>query len=354
MQHPILYIKRNLLLYGVISLLIGAGFVLLISLITSYNIAYIIIDSLSFVFVFSIIGIWVWYVIRHNATNTMSKNNRWVWIQLVSALLIIFVCLSISALLRKLLCFIFGVVEPSIPFEFFIRFVVALIFYAIIAMFYYLVYFLRDIQEKELHEEQLQSLLKEIELKHLISQINPHFLFNSLNSIHSLILSDADKATEMLVKLSEYFRYSLKNGKKQFQKLEEELNNCKRYLNIEKIRFENRLESIFDVEEECFDYKIPSMILQPLYENVIKHAVHEAESIIKVHTKINTDDDFMRICISNNIEKGTVSAKGEGIGLQNIMQRLNRIYGNKQDFIIKKTEDNFKVVILIPKTKNND
>ncbi len=354
MQHPLLYNKKNLLFYGVICLIITVGLVLISFLISNYNPVYIIIDCFSFVLTFSIIGIWVWYVIRHNATNTMTRNNRWIWIQLFSALLIVLLCLFISALLRKLLCFIFVVVEPSIPFEFFIRFVVALIFYAIIAMFYYLVYFLRDIQEKELQEEQLQSLLKEIELKHLISQINPHFLFNSLNSIHSLIISDTDKAAEMLVKLSEYFRYSLKNGKKQFQKLEEELNNCKRYLNIEKIRFENRLKIIFDVEEECFNYEIPSMILQPLYENVIKHAVHEAGSIIEVYTKISTDEDFMSICISNNIEKNTVSAKGEGIGLQNIRQRLNRIYGNKQDFIIKKTKDNFKVVILIPKTKNND
>jgi LytS/YehU family sensor histidine kinase len=226
--------------------------------------------------------------------------------------------------------------------------------YFIFVVFFYAVNYYQSFKEKLKNEGKLLSLVKEAELHALKSQINPHFLFNSLNSISSLTMTEPERAQEMVINLSQLMRYSLKHEQDDKVTFKQELDNNKLYLSIEKVRFGKKLNPVFAIEEDCLKAEIPNMILQPLYENVIKHAVHEAESIIKVHTKINTDDDFMRICISNNIEKGTVSAKGEGIGLQNIMQRLNRIYGNKQDFIIKKTEDNFKVVFLIPKTKHND
>jgi two-component system, LytTR family, sensor kinase len=187
-----------------------------------------------------------------------------------------------------------------------------------------------------------------MELNLLKSQINPHFLFNSLNSISSLTITDAEKAQDMLIKLSEYLRYALKQKDNKPVTLKEELDNCNRYLEIEKIRFGDKLITNFDIEIECYTKKLPVLILQPLYENAVKHGVYESLVPVKITTKVYMSGSKMNICISNDYDNTAITRKGEGIGLDNVKTRLNLFYNKKSELIIDKQEDSFFTTIILP------
>ena len=164
------------------------------------------------------------------------------------------------------------------------RFLVGILFYFLIIAFYYLIIYYTNFHDKTLRENELKNLVTQAELKSLKFQINPHFIFNSLNSMSALTTIDPTKARGMILKLAEFLRYTLVNNDRQKNKLSEELNNIKLYLEIEKIRFEDKFDFVDNVSPESKDELVPNMILQPLFENAIKHAVYE--SLEKVTLKI--------------------------------------------------------------------
>ena len=168
---------------------------------------------------------------------------------------------------------------------------IGILFYGVIILVYYLMIFNRNIREKLVQEAELKSLVKETELNSLKSQINPHFLFNSLNSISSLTMFQPEKAQEMIIKLSEFLRYSISIKAEKLTSLQDEISNINRYLDIEKIRFGKRLA--FDLQgiEPCRELKVPGMILQPLVENAVKYGVHESidESKIEINCSCNSN-----------------------------------------------------------------
>ena len=138
-------------------------------------------------------------------------------------------------------------------------------------------------------------MVKEAELKSLKYQINPHFIFNSLNSISSLTISDPQKAQEMTIKLSSFLRSTLSKNEKQKSKLSEEISNAKLYLDIEKVRFDDKFEFIEEVENACKDMEVPSMILQPLFENAIKHGVYESLEKVTIKMKCFSEKEYFKI-----------------------------------------------------------
>lgn len=143
-------------------------------------------------------------------------------------------------------------------------------------------------------------------------------------------------------------RYSLKHDQIDKVPFSEELNNNKLYLQIEKVRFGKKLNPVFDIDENCLDTLIPNMILQPLYENAIKYGVYEATEPIEIVTRSTCIKDVLEITITNNYDPNSMSKRGEGIGLRNIRDRLQIIYGNP---MLMKVEDNkkeFKVTLAIP------
>ena len=155
--------------------------------------------------------------------------------------------------------------------------------YGLIILSYYLFISLSNLSEKNAKEARLESLVKETELKMLRSQINPHFLFNSLNSISSLTITDPEKARDMVVKLSEFMRYALSKKDEQPVSFRSELENLRLYLDIEKVRFGDRLSIEENIEENCLEIKMPVMFLQPLYENAVKHGVYESTECCQDH-----------------------------------------------------------------------
>ncbi len=210
--------------------------------------------------------------------------------------------------------------------------------YLLVILTYFLFVSLTNLSEKNAREAKLESLVKETELKMLRSQINPHFLFNSLNSISSLTITDPEKARDMVIKLSEFMRYALSKKDEQPVSLRSELENLRLYLDIEKVRFGDRLSTEENIDEKCLEIKMPVMLLQPLYENAVKHGVYESTESVRIITQAKIIDGYIEITISNNYDPAPSSRRGTGTGLLNVARRLELFYGNKAS--IKTTKEN--------------
>ena len=199
--------------------------------------------------------------------------------------------------------------------------------------------------------ENLMSLVKYSELKALQSQINPHFLFNVLNTMASLIRTNPEKAREVTIDLSRYLRYNLDNNVKSVE-LIKELNQIDNYIKIEKARFGDKLNIIYDVDESLYNFQIPSLIIQPLVENSIKHGIlkKRENGCVKIIIKkigkdieITIEDDGVGIeqTVIDNLDKQIQ----ENIGLKNVHQRLKLLYGEGLD--IKKLEQGTRIKFKI-------
>jgi two-component system LytT family sensor kinase len=256
------------------------------------------------------------------------------------------------------LIFIYIVMVPTLGFDekyqnFFYqtilwRFLVGLMLYAIVVSFYYLISYYSESQERALKESELKSLVTQAELKSLKFQINPHFIFNSLNSISALTEIDPKKAKEMIIKLADFLRFILATNEREKNKLSEELKNIRLYLDIEKTRFEEKFDYSEQLEKECYNVEIPNMILQPLFENVIKHAVYETLDRVHLTLKCSLDADYLKIQLVNNFDESSKPRKGAGVGLKNINDRLNLIYRRNDLMEVKKEKGIFSVTLFIP------
>jgi len=221
--------------------------------------------------------------------------------------------------------------------------------FIILSQIYYIIRFYIELEVNHKNELKLREEVKDAELMALKAQINPHFLFNSLNSLSSLALFEGEKAHEMIIKLSDYLRYSISKKNDELTTLTEELENVKRYLDIEKVRFEEKLEYSFSTDiPEANTYTIPQLILQPLYENAVKHGVYDTIQLVRIETEIALKYNAVEITIKNNFDSETKAQKGTGIGLKNIKDRLLLMYKNDNLLKIEKHDSVFKVRVLIP------
>ncbi len=308
-----------------------------------------ITDSLVFNLVFALAGYLLWFTVRYNLKEKSSifdivTHNLLAAVFIVGAWFVIsyYTLITIFHQNEEYLRFLTG----SIPF----RIVTGFFYYIVYVLIYYLIMYYDNLQEKLKRETELQNHIKEAELDALKSQINPHFLFNSLNSISSLTISAPAKAQEMVIKLSDFLRYSLSGDRQSMTPFKNEINNILRYLDIEKVRFGKRLKFISKIEEKCYDVKVPGLILQPLMENAIKHGVYNSSDEVKIILECENKDEFILIKISNDFDPEAIRKKGEGIGLKNIKVRLKLIY-HRDDLLKINSENNvFTAILKIPKT----
>jgi len=225
---------------------------------------------------------------------------------------------------------------------------IGVLYYGLMILVYYLIIYNRSVRENMVKEAELKALVKESELNSLKSQINPHFLFNSLNSISSLTMIEPSKAQEMIIKLSEFLRYSISIKVENMTPLKEEIGNIHRYLDIEKIRFGKRLSVTVTGSEDCRELKLPGMILQPLVENAIKYGVYESTEESPLEIQCSCSNKALFITIVNAYDPEYLYKKGEGIGLRNIRSRMNLIYGRDDLMQISKNARQHEVRIIFP------
>jgi sensor histidine kinase YesM len=347
MLHPIVENKKSILLYLLIWITLTGIHFLILNWFYFYDITLrqAIVDSLVFNTLFIIISFVLWYIARYNSPThsllSLSINH------IASLLLITIVWITAGQYFSNQIIQNENYAEflhSSIPW----RVISSVFLYLITVLIYYLVIYYNDLQERRTKELSLIDMVNESELKVLKSQINPHFLFNSLNSISSLTITNATKAQEMIIKLSDFLRYTVSKDDNRFTKLEQEMKNIQRYLDIEKIRFGDKLQFKFSIDDACYNASIPVMILQPLYENALKHGVYESIEPIVIYTECKQEEDHIFIRILNNYEKSASLTKGAGIGLRNIRERLRLIYKHTDLMKIIKTEDSFEIQLFIP------
>lgn len=199
--------------------------------------------------------------------------------------------------------------------------------------------FYRAMQNSSKRELNAIALAHQAQLKMLRYQLNPHFLFNTLNAISTLILKkDNETANEMVSRLSNFLRYSLDNDPLQKVTLDQEITTLKLYLCIEKVRFEDRLLLDFNVDKEASRALIPSLILQPLVENSIKYAVAKSETTGKISLNAKVFANELLIELKDDgpgvdLINGDLP-KGRGVGIANTKQRLEELYEEKHSFTI--------------------
>ena len=347
MIHPILENRVRFIVWWLVWLFLAAGQSLVYYFAYGSFINISIFDSLISLIIYSGISLSLWYPFRF--FNTGDPKPTVLISNLVASGAL---SVGLWVLLTKLIMTqIFPENSNYISFwdtTFPYRIGTGVFIYGLVTLTYYLFISMTNLSEKKAKEARLESLVKETELKMLRSQINPHFLFNSLNSVSSLTITDPDKAREMVIKLSDFMRYALSKKDEQPVSLQSELENLRLYLDIEKVRFGERLDTEEIIQPDCLNIKIPVMLLQPLYENAVKHGVYESLDTVRIKTDAEIKEGFLELAISNNYIPGPSSAKGTGTGLINVSRRLELFYGKKAR--IKATRDNglYVVTIYIP------
>lgn len=221
---------------------------------------------------------------------------------------------------------------------------------------YFIIFFFRNFKREEIKNLTYQSKINEIQLNKLKSQLNPHFIFNSMNGLRSLIDEDKERAKQGITQLSNILRHTLTINRKKLIHLDEELNLVKDYLNLEKNRLEERLDFNIEHTKECLHFQIPPMIIQTLVENAIKHGVSQLINggVVKVECRVIQDNLIVSIINSgqyNPLEKDQIDKyKSSGFGLENSIQRLKLIFNGQADLEISNQDENTVLtVVKIPK-----
>ncbi|WOE74831.1 sensor histidine kinase [Alterisphingorhabdus coralli] len=226
---------------------------------------------------------------------------------------------------------------------------------------YYAINFFLQVEEKADQLQRLEGQATSAQLAMLRYQLNPHFLFNTLNSISTLVLlKETEPANAMLSRLSSFLRYTLVNEPTGRVTVAQEVETLKLYLEIEKMRFEERLRTVFDIQEETRDALMPSLLLQPLVENSIKYAVTPLEEGADITITTRLAGENLRITVSdtgpgvqNEADSNATlptAVSSTGVGLTNIRDRLAQAYGDNHMFQIRSSADQngFAVIIELP------
>lgn len=351
MQHPVFLHPKSITVYFSLWALVAGLHFFIYYYVYLFPIEISVADSIVYNSIFCTIGIVIWFIFRYTIPD---KNNLWnvVFTHLALLTLILAVWNGLSFTVLSLL---FGsnkayndFLGNSLPNKVF----TGIIFYVLTGMAYYLYIYNRNIEEKIKIESRLREVLKETELNMLKAQINPHFLFNSLNSISSLTITNPEKAREMVIKLSDFLRYSVSSNTNSITSLENELSNIRRYLEIEKVRFGDKLLFDFHLQNECLHCKVPSMLLQPLFENAIKHGVYESTEQVRIDMDCKCQEEFLEIVITNDFDPTARPRKGSGIGLKNIRERLRLLY--KNDKLLKTSIEGTRFTVFLCLPKNTE
>jgi len=215
-------------------------------------------------------------------------------------------------------------------------------------LIYYFYHFIEKSRKQQMDTLQLESLIKELELKTIKAHINPHFIFNSLNSIRALVDENPERARKAITELSNILRSSMQADKSETVTLEKELFIVKDYLALENMRFEDRLKIEYDIDEDTLDQPVPPMMLQTLVENAIKHGISKQihGGVVRVISEFK--GNFHEMAVQNTGYLNG-SRNTEGFGLSSTTDRLNLLYGNKAKFEIKQaTATLVEARVLIP------
>jgi len=250
--------------------------------------------------------------------------------------LLLFIFSIINSFSTSYLADILKLYEPGRNIPLSRRFLFSIIFDTPIFLVWMSVYILWHYIEftntEEIKKVRLETMIKELELKTIKSQINPHFIFNALNSIRALVDEDPQRARQAITELSNILRSSIQVDKVEITSLEKELDIVKDYLALEYIRFADRLKVVYEVEPKTLSHQIPPMMLQTLVENAIKHGLGKQPGDCTIKIISNVENDKLILVVQNT---GLLQqTEKDGFGLQSTRERLNILYRGQAIFEI--------------------
>ncbi|MGY6558726.1 MAG: sensor histidine kinase [Nitritalea sp.] len=282
------------------------------------------------------------YMLTTHGFRLVIKSRQWLQLKIsaliVRAILSLLLLAVLNTIGQIVINWIFGLLDVGFDFRQVVllgNVFVSFIFYALWTMVYVIFHFLDNYNQTLRYE----AKINEIQLNHLKSQLNPHFIFNALNSVRALVDEDPGKAKVAITQLSNILRFSLMMDKKRTIDFEKELNTVKDYLNLESVRYEERLRVEYDIDPVAYEYRVPPMMLQTIVENAIKHGISSKleGGTIKISCYEGLDAELI-IMVKNTgqltAKPATKRKSGEGHGINNTIQRLKLIYGNKASFKI--------------------
>ncbi len=223
--------------------------------------------------------------------------------------------------------------------------------YLVWSLLYFGISFVRDSAERDIRLARAEAEQTSAELQMLRAQMNPHFLFNALNTIRAGVIDERWQTEEVVQSLAEYLRFSLKHRDDDFIPLGEEFDALRHYLKAEKARFRDKLEVECRIDDSARKARVPGVLLQPLVENAIKHGRETADPPIRVEVDVRqVEDDAVEIAVSNSGHwiESRVSAPESGVGLANLRSRLKLLYGRQSSLQIVKKSDPVTACVRIP------
>lgn len=204
------------------------------------------------------------------------------------------------------------------------------------SLIYFGVHYFWGYRQAEVDKWKLEAQAETARLKALKLQLNPHFFFNSLNSVRALIAEDPDRAQRMVTRLARLLRSTLQADDMKTVSLDEELDTVRTYLELEKVRFEDRLQHRIEVDDEARSHPVPFMLVQTLVENGIKHGVARCQGGGLITVRAEVVDGALHICVTN---PGTLETEEGGTGLANARERLRLLFGKEASLTVENTDD---------------
>ena len=297
--------------------------------------------------VYSFICLAAWYPCQANPL-PRSPVIRALGAHLVGALLSTGLWLVLGAFWARFLAAIDPAAEELFASQRAVFFAAGVLLYLLAAALHYLLQAFESSRRAEQRALELKVLAREAELEAFRTQIDPHFLFNCLNSISSLCGTDPAAARHTAVRLGDFLRASLRLGAGDAIPLAEELRLNAAYLDVERVRFGDRLTYREEVPEECLATPIPALLLQPLVENALKHGVAHLVDGGEVRLACEKRGDTLAIRLRNDCDPARPAGEQGGIGLANVRGRLALIHGRRTEVRTRAEDDSFEVEIRLP------
>ena len=227
-------------------------------------------------------------------------------------------------------------------------FVSGVLLYLLAVALHYVLFSFQNTREAESRMQEARVQAREAELKALKAQINPHFLFNSLNSISALTAIDAQRAREMCLRLSEFLRSTLNLAEEEIIPVDREIALARTYLEVEQVRFGDRLRVRQSVAPTCSACAVPSLILQPLVENAVKHGIAGLTGGGEIRLEADCRDGMLRILVDNDFDPDAPGLEGNGLGLANVRDRLQTVYQSHARLTTQSDGHRFSVTLEFP------
>jgi len=348
-MHPIFIQLRRLALYLVIWVFVGLLLAYLLTVSHDISTVDALVLAIPLCLFYSFICLSSWYSCRSNSPQKYTLGRllaTHITTGFFASIIWAFAAAALAHGLSKTAAFhgLYDRFRPEIP----LIFGTGLLLYLLSVAFYYIVISVEASRDAESRVMKASVLARDAELKALKAQVNPHFLFNSLNSISALTSSDPAKAREMCILLGDFLRRTLGLGEKAAIPLEEELSLIRAFLAVEKVRFGDRIQMEENIDKGALNVPVPPLLLQPLVENAVVHGIANLVEGGYIRLAIQARDGIVSINVENSFDPDAPAKRRNGVGLANVRQRLQARYGNLASFAVKTEGDCFRVALTLP------